>query len=157
MINPYICNIALDANALDRHGDDRDEFVERFERLVAEEKLSVVIGSGVRQEVSHPKTPRAVKSAILPQIFNLQPNLNEPQNALRKEILAIMHGNAKNGQHTSDANHLCEADETGCSYFITNDKRILAKKLELSSAGLTLSIVTMRGFFEILDDINDNH
>ena len=35
MLNPRKTNIALDANALDRNGSERDAFVERFTALVA--------------------------------------------------------------------------------------------------------------------------
>jgi hypothetical protein len=62
-------------------------------------------------------------------------------------------GNSKPGTHSADASHLSEAAETGCCYFITNDKRILKKRTELLSAlPPTLSIVTMREFLEVLDD-----
>jgi hypothetical protein len=43
--------------------------------------------------------------------------------------------------------------ETGCGYFITHDKRILAKRSELAAVlPPSLNIVTLVEFFEILDD-----
>lgn len=93
---------------------------------------------------------------MLPQIFNLRPGLNTGQQAERRRVAAILQGNAKSGAHAADASHLSEASETGCGYFITHDKRILEKRDELRSIlPPTLQIVTLREFFEILDDYQE--
>lgn len=152
MINPYICNIALDANALDENNASNEEPVTRFKKLCAEGKFSVVIPGGVRREVSHTNTPQGVKSAMLPQIYNLQPNLNSSQICMRDKVYAIMTGNSKSGRHDADANHVCEAHETGCGYFITNDQRILGKEAELANIGVIPTICTLRDFLYILED-----
>jgi len=63
-----------------------------------------------------------------------------------------LRGNALEGKHDADASHLCEAAETGCSYFITHDKRIQNKRGELQAAlPPSLTIVTLAEFFEIFD------
>ncbi|KWT64140.1 hypothetical protein APY04_3404 [Hyphomicrobium sulfonivorans] len=63
-----------------------------------------------------------------------------------------MQGNAAPGRHAADASHISEASETGCAYFITNDKRILRKRDELASVlPATLAIVDLNEFFEIVD------
>ncbi len=68
-------------------------------------------------------------------------------------VRAILQGNAGPHRHQADASHLSEAAETGCAYFITNDRRILKKRPELSVAlPPTLAIVTLAEFFDILDD-----
>jgi predicted nucleic acid-binding protein len=64
-----------------------------------------------------------------------------------------MQGNARPGAHRADASHLSEAAETGCSYFITYDRRILGKRDELHRAlPPTLTIVTLAELLEIFDD-----
>ena len=151
MINPWISNIGIDANALDRDGSSRDELVDRFQALVEEVKLIVVVAGGVRDEVAHPNTPTAVKSAVLPQIFNLRPNLIQGQQNVRAEVEAVLRGNALPGKHAADASHLSEAAETGCCYFITHDKRMLAKRDELRRVlPPSLEIVTLAEFFDVL-------
>jgi hypothetical protein len=86
-LDPRICNIGLDANALDRDGTTRDRLVERFCKLSTAGVLNVVIAGGVRGEVQHPRTPGNVKAAVLPQIFNLRPGLNTSQLALSRKSL----------------------------------------------------------------------
>lgn len=151
-LDPRICNIGVDANALDRNGSARDGLIDRFLKLRSAGDLTVVIAGGVRTEVQHPNTPGDVKDIILPQIFNLRPGLNPPQQAARRKVQAILQGNARPGAHAADASHLSEAAEVGCAYFITQDKRILNKREELRDAlPPSLAIVTLNEFLEILD------
>lgn len=150
---PRLSNISCDANALDLDGSPKDALVARFRELIQTSKLNVVMAGGVRDEVLHPQTPRHVKDAMLPQIFNLRPELNASQQAVRRAVKAIVQGNAGPGKHAADASHLSEAAETGCAYFITHDKRILDKRDELRSAlPPSLTIVTLAEFLGIYDD-----
>jgi hypothetical protein len=152
-IDPRRCNISCDANALDRDGTTNDQLVERFLKLVESGVINVVVAGGVRDEIQHRQTPWNIKAAFPPRIFNLRPGLNSSQQAERARVRTILQGNANPGTHAADASHLSEAAETGCCYFISNDKRILKKRKELRSAlPPTLRIVTMREFLEILDD-----
>jgi hypothetical protein len=151
-LNPRICNIGHDANALDYNGTGRDLLVERFCKLPTTGVLSIVVAGGVRDEVQHPRTPADVKASVLPRIFNLRPGLNAAQRAQRRGVLEILQGNARAGKHTADASHLSEAAETGCAYFITEDRRILNKRHALASAlPPSLTIVTLAEFLVILD------
>lgn len=124
-LDPRICNIALDANALDLDGSAKDSFVTRFRQLVADGKLKVVLPSGVRGEVQHPNTPANVQADMLPRPFNLRPGLNTSQQINRRQVAVILQCNAQPGAHAADASHLSEAVETGCGYFITHDRVIL--------------------------------
>ncbi len=74
-LDPRRSNIALDANALNRHGTKRDTLVDRFERLSEDGVLRVVLAGGVRDEVQHPNSSARKKAALLPKIFNLRPGL----------------------------------------------------------------------------------
>jgi hypothetical protein len=151
-LDPRICNIGHDANVFDRDGTARDALVERFEHLCSAGTLTLVVAGGVRQEAQHPRTPGHVKEVVLPQIFNLRPGLNTEQEAARRAVYALLQGNAQPGRHAADASHLSEAAETGCAYFITEDKRILGKRRELAEIlSPSLSIVTLAEFMEIFD------
>jgi hypothetical protein len=152
MLNPRKTNIALDANALDRNGTERDALVDRFNALVESGLLTVVVAGGVRAEVQNPRTPTDVQDAVLPRIFNLRPGLNAAQKDERRRIGAILQGNARPGKHAADASHLSEASETGCAYFITEDMRVLRKRRELGSVlPPHLRIVTLVEFLDIFD------
>ena len=152
MLNPRKTNIALDANALDRNGSERDAFVERFTALVVSGTLTVVVPGGVRSEIQHPHTPSDVQDAVLPQIFNWRPGLNAAQQEERRRVAVILQSNAKLERHAADASHVSEAAETGCAYFITEDARILGKRAELGRAlPPTLEIVTLMEFFKAFD------
>ena len=98
-LDPRKCNIAVDANALDRDGTARDRLVDQFNELSSGRRIRAVVGRGVRSEIQHPRTPDHVKAAVLPQIFNLRPGLNAPQEAARHRVQAILQGNAKPGRH----------------------------------------------------------
>lgn len=146
-------NIGHDANALDRDGTAKDELVDRFITLSETGVINVVVAGGVLDEIAHPHTPHLVRAAVIGQIFNLRPVINSTQQADRARLRAILQGNARPGKHAADASHISEAAETGCAYFITNDKRILKKRAELRDAlPPTLTIVTLAEFMEILDD-----
>ena len=45
-LDPRICNIALDANALDQSGTPRDDLVEAFRQLSSDGTLNVVMAGG---------------------------------------------------------------------------------------------------------------
>jgi hypothetical protein len=152
-LDPRICNIGHDANALDRDGTAADLLVDRFCKLSDDGKITIVVAGGVRGEVQHPRTPGNVKAAVLPQIFNLRPSLSTSQTVERHKVRTILRGNARSGKHDADASHLSEAAEVGCAYFITHDKRILKKRDELHTAlPPSLNIVTLAEFLAIYDD-----
>jgi hypothetical protein len=68
-LDPRICNITLDANAVDRDGGPRDGLVDRLLGLRQTGKINFVVPGSVRTEVQHPRTPHDVKSAVLGEIF----------------------------------------------------------------------------------------
>ena len=150
-IDPRICNIAVDANVYDTDGSSRDLLVVRLRKLSKPSgPLSVVIAGGVREEVRHHRTPGHVRNDVMGKIYNLRPAPNTEQRSVRRAVRAVLQGNAQPGKHAADASHLCEAAETGCAYFITEDKRVLAKRQKLE-AYLRLTILTLREFMEVFD------
>lgn len=151
-LDPRTAKIACDSNALDYAGGDADRLIDRFRELAAEGRLAAVMAAGVRNEVENPRTPRQVQETIRPEIPSPTTRLSLSQQDCRFKVRIILQGNAAPGKHAADALHLCEAAETGCAYFITNDKRILRKRGELERVlPLTLTIVNLNEFFEIFD------
>jgi membrane peptidoglycan carboxypeptidase len=71
----------------------------------------------------------------------------------RRRVELLLQGNAKPGKHISDARHLFEAGKYGGGYFVTNDQRILDKRVELADAlPPSLNIVTLKQLLDIFDD-----
>ena len=160
-LDPRKCNIALDANALDRDATARDVLVDRISELIEMRTLSIVLAGGVRAEIGHSHTPERIKRELLPQIFNQRPSLTCDQKTQRQKVAGIIQGNSSGSKHAADASHLSEAEETGCVYFVTEDQRILKRRPELYRVlHNQLMIVTLEEFFAQFDataDCDDQH
>ena len=152
-LDPRICNVAIDANSLDRSEDEAHaSSVNRFLALYEAEKIKIVVPKGVRLEFQHPHTPDHVKAAGLPKIFTLQVGLNSEERQERRNIELELQGNARPGKHAADADHLFEAAKY-CAYFITYDRRILDRTGKLRDIlPPSLNILTLSKFLEIFDD-----
>jgi len=149
-LDPRICNVAIDAAALDG-GSATPAMMNRLLALADDGEIQLIVPRGVRQEIFHPRTPVAVRDAVLPRIFTLTTGLTDNEFCVRREIRLALQGNAKPGAHDADADHLAEAAKYG-GYFITNDERILRKSGELASLlPPTLTVVTLVGFLAIYD------
>lgn len=156
-LDPRICNVAIDANALDRDGSDHDALVDRVLALSAAGGINLIVPKRVRNEVSNPKTPAHVQDAALPKIFTIGVALNSDEERRKRIILAELQGNAKPGKHEADAEHLFEAAKYG-GYFITHDRRILTHAGRLGEVlPPTLTVVTLSDFLTIFDDWEARH
>src|SRR6185437_3915172 len=107
-LDPRICNVAIDANAIDRDGTDRDALVVRLLALYEAGMIKLILPTGVRFEISTPNTPVHVQEAA-PTIFTLGVGLNSEERRRKRLITAELQGNAKPGKHEADADHLFEA------------------------------------------------
>ncbi len=153
-LDPRICNITLDANAVDRDGGLHDGFVDRLLNLRQAGKINFVIPGSVRGEVQHPNTPTNIKSAVLPEIFSTGVSRTAGEHATLRQVRALLRGNAAPGKHDADAFHLCEAaQKCGGGYFITHDRRMLERREELRPLlGPAFRIVTLCEFLETYDE-----
>lgn len=152
-IDPRLCNVALDNNALDRPAADpeRCSQVDLLLGLVETGTIRVLVPRGVRLEAEHPATPAMVKAALLPQIFTLDVEPSEDERQRRERLRAVVEGNAEPGKHAADIDHLDEAGKYAC-YFVTHDRRLLKRSQEISEAVAThLQIVTLAEFLAIVD------
>jgi hypothetical protein len=59
-LDPRICNVSIDANALDRDGGSRDALVDRLLVLYEAGTINLILPKGVRLEISNPNTPAHV-------------------------------------------------------------------------------------------------
>ncbi len=153
MIDPAICNVAIDANALDRPKGDpaRGRMVERLLALRDAGRLTLIVPHGVLAEVQRPATPDNVRTAVNGGIYTIKTSLTEDERCRRQTITRVLQGNAKPGRHAADAEHLAEAAKYG-GYFITHDERILKRSHGLADVlGPALQVVTLVDFLRIYD------
>jgi len=149
-LNPRICPIAIDANALNRDGV-RDVLVERLIALSVNEEINLIMPKGVRSEIHDLRTPSEVRVSA-PAIFSIGVSLNSSEVAAKKKIEALMQGHAQPGKHAADADHIFEAGKYA-GYFITEDARILSKRGEIARlVPNQLRIVTLEEFLLVYDE-----
>ncbi len=150
-LDPRICPVTIDANALNRDGSDRDRLVDRLLALSAAGTINLIVPKGVRQEILNPGTPAHVQEAALPKIFTIGVSLNSDEQRRKRIITQELRGNAKPGKHEADADHLFEAAKY-CGYFITHDARILTRCGRLKEVvPPSVTVVTLEDFFAIFD------
>jgi hypothetical protein len=150
-LDPRICNVAIDANSLDRPDAARATEVDRLLALRNAERITLIVPKGVRLEFQDAATPDPVKEAGSSQLFTISVGLNSEELRLRCDIERELQGNAKPGKHKADADHLFEAAKYG-GYFITHDDRILRRAGKLGHIlPSSLTVVTLARFLEIFD------
>ena len=152
MQNPKYGNIHLDANALEPPEPKDNHLVAEFQRVKHEQTLSVVNPYGVQQEVDDPRTPTGTKDDMA-GIYTIQTGLTSEEETIRAKLRDLLQGNAASGRHDADANHIFEAQKYGGGYFVTHDKRLLARKDKIANLiGPELRIVALRQFMDICNN-----
>ena len=102
-LDPRICSVAIDANALNRDGSAHDELVDRLLGLSAAGRIRLLVPKRVREEILDPRTPVHIQEAALPQIFSYSVGLNSEEQRRNRIITQELQGNAKPGKHEADA------------------------------------------------------
>ena len=152
VLDPRICPVAIDANALDRDGSARDDLVDRLLGLSSAGTINLIVPKRVREEIQNPRTPAHVQDAALPKLFTIPVGLNSDEQRRKRIIEQELQGNARPGKHMADADHLFEAAKYG-GYFITHDQRILIRAGRLREVlPPSLTVVTLVDFLAIFDD-----
>jgi hypothetical protein len=151
-LDPRICPVAIDANALNRDGGEHDDLVDRLLGLSSAGTIRLLLPKRVREEILNARTPTHIQKAALPQIFTISVGLNSDEQRRHRIIVQELRGNAKPGKHEADADHLFEAAKYG-GYFITHDDRILTRAGRLGDVlPPSLTVVTLKDFLAIFDD-----
>jgi hypothetical protein len=156
MIDPAICNVAIDANALDKPKGDpaRAGQVDRLLALWAARGVNLVVPHSVLAEMQRPATPASVRQAAVGAIYTINTGLTQDERRRRQAIARALQGNAQPGRHAADAEHLAEAAKYG-GYFITHDERVLKRSHGLSDLlGPALRVVTLADFLQIYDSFH---
>jgi hypothetical protein len=153
ILDPRYGNNHIDAHFLDTVEGTEQEAVERILALYRQRKFTLVLPYSVKAEIEHENTPEHVKTRARELIFTEPVELTQPELELVGRSRDLMRGNAAPGKHDADAFHVVEAAKYGDRHFITNDKRILSKKAEISElAGI--DVVTPTEFLERYDSFD---
>jgi predicted nucleic acid-binding protein len=106
--------------------------------------FTLLLPHSVKAELAHPNTPPDVKQRAAQLVYSMRVTLTPGERAKHDQIRALIRGNAKSGQHDTDAYHLVESAKYG-RHFITNDKRLLKKAPEIWAI-LHLKVLTPTEF-----------
>jgi len=149
--DPRYGNNHIDAHFLDTVEGDQTEAVERILGLHQDGKFTLLIPYSVKVEIEHKNTPSHVKERARQFVYTESVGLTQDEQKLHEQTRALMRGNAKPGKHDADAFHIVEAAKHGGRYFITNDRRILNKKEDLSVL-VGISVVMPTEFLEAYEE-----
>lgn len=139
--DPRYCNVYLDANALDCNDTARTSIVQDYQSEVERLELSDIVPYGVQNEIQHPNTPTQT-AMNMDSIYTIPTPDSETEAFTRTKIRQVLRGNAREGKHQDDADHLFECYKYGGGYFITHDQRLIDKKkdeIERLLDGVTVS------------------
>jgi hypothetical protein len=114
-LDPRICPVAIDANALDRDGTDNDGLVDRLLRLSSAGTINLVVPKRVREEILNPRTPAHVQEAALSKLFTIGVGLNSDEQRRHGIIVQELQGNAKPGKHEADDDHFLRPRNTAAT------------------------------------------
>lgn len=94
-------------------------------------ELVIEIAHSVQKEIDHPNTPNDVKALARSLIYTIETGLTSELQNFRDEICALVRGNAREGKHENDADHIFELYKYGGGYFVTTDDRLLSLSEQL--------------------------
>jgi len=150
MLDPRKTLIAIDSNVLNRDGTDRDLFLDRFVSLSESGSIFVIVTNNVRKEMLNYHTPDSIRNGYI-KLVSLDNEPSKEQLEKRQLVRNIINGKGKTLRNDSDVLIVSEAAEQKCGYFITEDRRILNKDLELRVIFPSLDIRTLIEFLKIYD------
>jgi len=133
-LSPLIVNNFIDSCAFDpKYEPEASAAVEIF-KLAEGGDVQLQIAHPTQKEIEHPNTPDWVKKQASGLIYTINVQLTPNEKKLLSDIEVMLAGNGKIENTKQDAWHVFEAAKYG-HYFITTDKRILARADELRNRG----------------------
>jgi len=125
-LSPLIVNSFIDSCAFDpKYEPEASASLEIF-ALSENVPLVLHIAHSNQKEVEHPNTPAWVKEKAGELIYSINVQLTINEKKILADIEKILAGDGKIENIKQDARHVFEAHKYG-HYFITTDKRILAR------------------------------
>ena len=125
-LSPLIVSNFIDSCAFDpKYEPEASASVEIF-KLSESEEFILEIAHSTQKEIDHPNTPGWVKKLASGLNYSISVQLTPNEKKLLNDVEVILAGNGKIENIKQDAWHVFEAAKYG-HYFITTDKRILAR------------------------------
>jgi hypothetical protein len=143
-IDPFFTNTFVDSNILNGIASGADPEMEEILQRCDEHGMMLHLPYSVKAELDHPRTPAAVRAAASRFIFSIEVPLTEPEIRRYRDAVSTAVGAAFVKNVERDMFHAFEAAKYG-GYFITRDKRLLARGRELSGA-LRIEVVVPADF-----------
>jgi len=104
---------------------------EEASRRILSKWPNIIVAHSVQKELDHLNTPDDVKRMAQGFIYTIETDLTPELLEKRDEIRALIQGDAKQGKHKGDADHLFELYKYGGGYFVTTDERLLRRSKDL--------------------------
>ena len=123
---PRYTHSFIDSCAFDPGGPE-----EAASRRILEKWPYLIVAHSIQKELDHPNTPDDVKRMAQAFVYTVETDLTPELREKKREIHALIQGNAKPGKHKGDADHIFELYKHGGGYFITTDERLLSYSEEL--------------------------
>jgi len=133
-LSPLIVNNFIDSCAFDPKYEPEDSAAVEIFKLSESGDFQLQIAHSTQKEIEHPNTPDWVMEQAGGLIYTIGVQLTPDEKKLLSDVEKILAGNGKIKNIKQDAWHVFEAAKYG-HYFITTDKRILARAEELRSRG----------------------
>jgi len=130
-IDPARTNIFIDSCAFDPKYSPEDKASQKIFGIYESGKILLTISHSTLKELQHPNVPNEVKREAQSKIYTINVQLVQEELQLKEKILDVLAGNGKRENMTQDADHIFEAQKYG-KFFVTTDKGILKKKVELN-------------------------
>ena len=129
-LSPLIVNSFIDSCAFDPKYEPEASASVEILKLSEGGNFGLEIAHSTQKEIEHPNTPHWVKEQAGGLIYSISVQLTPNEKKLLSDIEVILVGNGKIENIKQDAWHVFEAAKYG-HYFITTDKRILARATAL--------------------------
>ena len=146
-IDPLHFNNFVDANILDEVADGEDAAVNEIVRLAQSDAITLLLPYSVQDELRNPNTPNHVRRAATIFQFSVEVQLTTEERRRYIDFVAVVKGNAEAKNIAPDLIHVCEAAKYGGGYFITRDKRLLARSDTIANI-LQIGLVTPAVFLD---------
>ncbi|GGE36450.1 hypothetical protein GCM10011367_08580 [Marinicauda pacifica] len=96
--------------------------------------ITLNVGPGVWEEISHPRVPRFVRDRAEPLTLPVDAGAHPAIESLTAELGAVLRGDAaRSFRHEKDARNLAEAAVLGGIRFLTEDRHLLRHTAEIGS------------------------
>jgi len=147
--HPKYTHSFIDSCAFDPGGKE-EKCSRRLIALSDDGELVLEIAHSVQKEIDHLHTPNDVKALARTLIYSIETSLTPDLQSRRDEIRGLIRGNAAEGKHENDADHIFDLYKHGGGYFITTDDSFFLFQAYYSQniSSLLSSRVTTRPCYE---------